>query len=417
MNKHIFIFIGVFILSIPNLTLGKTIEVCFSCKTNTLSKAIDQASKGDVINVKKGLYKASDITVNKPLILKADPGVVIDGQNKGDVFVITADGVTLDGFKIINVGRSNLQDFAAVNLKGVENFTLQNLLIIDPFFGIFVAKSNHGIIRNNTIRGKAVSEFNAGNGIHLWYSNYNKIQNNQVVQMRDGIYFEFSSYCTIYKNKSKNNVRYGLHFMFSNDNVVKNNIFEANGAGIAIMFSKEMEMKYNTFKDNWGSAAYGVLLKEVSDANIEYNSFNRNTTALNVEGCNRIEYKHNDFISNGWAINARGGNYKNVFNQNNFLSNSFDLAFQGGINENSFNGNYWSAYNGYDINKDGIGDVPYRPIKLFSHFVQKTPESIVLLRSLFIDLMDFAEKVSPILTPDKLVDQSPHMKIIKHDRN
>ncbi len=413
----IFLWLGIFLLFSPTLSFGKTIEVCTNCNVNNIQHAINKAVKGDVIYVKKGLYKASNIAVNKSLDLRAEEGVVIDGENKGDVFIITADGVSLNGFKIINVGKSNLEDFAAVNLKGVNNFTIKNLLIIDPFFGILLAKSNHGVVKNNKIFGKAVSEFNAGNGIHLWYSQHNTIQDNQVIQMRDGIYFEFSNNCTIKNNQSKNNVRYGLHFMFSNNNTVKYNLFTSNGAGIAIMFSKEMEMYRNTIKNNWGSAAYGILLKEVYDATIAYNVFDRNTTALNVEGCNRINYSHNDLISNGWAVNSRGGNYKNIYNKNNFLNNSFDLAFQGRVNENSFNGNYWSEYTGYDIDKDGIGDVPYRPVKLFSHFVQKTPESIVLLRSLFVDLINFAEKVSPIITPDKLVDKSPYMKMINHDRD
>lgn len=411
------LFLGLFLHLYPKDLHGRTIEVCSQCKVKTIHQAINKAKDGDVIEVKKGTYKVANVTINKSLILRAEKGVVIDGENKGDVFIITADHVTLDGFKIINVGRSNLEDFAAVNLKDVEKFTIKNLVIIDPFFGIFLNKSNNGVVKNNTVLGQAKSEFNAGNGIHLWYSHHNKIQGNKVNQMRDGIYFEFSNHCIIQNNQSKNNVRYGLHFMFSNNNMVKNDLFSSNGAGIAIMFSNDMKMMKNTFKNNWGSAAYGVLLKEVYDATISFNKFERNTTALNVEGCNRINYTHNDFIQNGWAINARGGNYKNVFTKNNFINNSFDLAFHGTINENSFTGNYWSSYTGYDIDKDGIGDVPYRPVKLFSHFVQKTPESIVLLRSLFVDLMDFAEKVSPVITPDKLTDNSPYMKIINHDRN
>jgi len=42
--------------------------------------------------------------------------------------------------------------------------------------------------------------------------------------------------------------------------------------------------------------------------------------------------------------------------------------------------------------------------------VNKTPETIVLLRSLFMDLIDFSEKVSPVFTPDKLLDMNPLMK-------
>jgi len=74
-----------------------------------------------------------------------------------------------------------------------------------------------------------------------------------------------------------------------------------------------------------------------------------------------------------------------------------------------FENNFWSEYTGYDLDKDGIGDVPYRPVKLFSYVVNKTPETLVLLRSLFVDIINFSEKVSPVFTPDKLVDKAPLM--------
>jgi nitrous oxidase accessory protein len=81
-----------------------------------------------------------------------------------------------------------------------------------------------------------------------------------------------------------------------------------------------------------------------------------------------------------------------VFERNNFLYNSFDISYHSKMNDNVFRDNYWSGYTGYDLDKDGIGDVPYRPVKLFSYIVNKTPETIILMRSLFIDIIDFSEK-------------------------
>src|SRR5699024_1626789 len=111
------------------------------------------------------------------------------------------------------------------------------------------------------------------------------------------------------------------------------------------------------------------------------NLFKRNTTAINLEGSNRCMIKHNDFQSNGWGINSKGGNYSNVVTLNNFSENSFDITYNGSLNQNTFNGNYWSEYNGYDLDRDGIGDVAYRPVKLFSNLVSKSPEAVILLRS------------------------------------
>jgi nitrous oxidase accessory protein len=195
--------------------------------------------------------------------------------------------------------------------------------------------------------------------------------------------------------------------MFSNDDTYEDNTFVNNGAGVAVMFSKNIKMYNNIFKENWGSASYGMLLKEINDAEIIGNTFKENTIGINIEGSNRILYKNNNFINNGWALKVRGACYTNTFEGNNFLYNSFDLSYNSKINDNVFDRNFWSNYTGYDLDKDGIGDVPYRPVKLFSYIVNRTPETIILLRSLFIDLIDFSEKVSPVFTPDNLLDNNP----------
>lgn len=393
---------------------AKTITVQPNSAVNTIKKAIELAEDYDLIVVEAGTYKEIDILITKPLTLLSK-NAIVDGENKGEIFIIQSDYVTIKDFTIINVGTSYIKDYAAIRVRESKHFIIENNTIKELFFGIYLEKSKEGKVIANKIYGKAKSEFNSGNGIQLWYCNNIEITNNYVERVRDGIYLEFSNYCTIHNNTSKNNVRYGLHFMFSNHDVVTHCSYTNNGAGVAIMFSKFMKMSHNLFSDNWGSAAYGVLLKEVNDTEITLNVFRNNTTAINIEGSNRVQYLHNDFISNGWALNSRGANYQNIVNYNNFLNNSFDLLYQGQLNQNNFDSNYWSNYTGYDLDKDGVGDIPYRPVKLFSYIVNKTPESIIFLRSLFVDIIDFSEKVSPVFTPDNLVDNKPFIKQIQHD--
>ena len=341
----------------------------------------------------------------------------IDGEDRGEIIKIVADNVTVDGFKIINIGTSYTADYAAVRVIKRNGFLIQNLQLQKLFFGIYLEKSNNGKVLNNKIIGDAVNEYNSGNGIQLWYCKGVEVRGNTVEHVRDGIYLEFSDNIKISHNLSKNNLRYGLHFMFSNHDIYEYNTFENNGAGVAVMFSRFVEMNHNIFKENWGTAAFGLLLKEINDAKINDNVFQENTVGINVEGSNRIEYLHNDFISNGWAIKVRGACYTNSFEYNNFMYNSFDISYNSNLNDNVFNNNYWSNYTGYDLNKNGVGDIPYRPVKLFSYIVNRTPETIILLRSLFIDIIDFSEKVSPVFTPDNLVDENPKMKTIHHDRS
>ena len=191
--------------------------------------------------------------------------------------------------------------------------------------GIYLEKAANGKVYHNKVIGDAVTEHNSGNAIQLWYSKNIIIENNIVQHVRDGIYLEFSDNCIIKNNVSTNNLRYGLHFMFSNNDTYENNEFSNNGAGVAVMFSKKIKMLSNTFKNNWGTASYGLLLKEINDAEIRNNIFEENTIGINIEGSNRIDYINNNFINNGWAIKVRGACYTNKFIGNNFLYNSFDI--------------------------------------------------------------------------------------------
>ena len=149
------------------------------------------------------------------------------------------------------------------------------------------------------------------------------ILQNTISGHRDGIYFEFVTNSKIENNNSFNNVRYGLHFMFSNYNMYIANIFRDNGAGVAVMFSNHITMHRNIFSENWGNAAYGILMKEISDGEVEGNSFSRNTVGIYLEGSNRIMMRHNHFDDNGWAIKMQASCNDNLVEENNFTRQHF----------------------------------------------------------------------------------------------
>lgn len=389
-------------------------KVLFVSETgSSLNETVQKAESGDTIHIHEGIYHECDIVINKSLFIKGVGKPIINGMKKGYIFKIHADSIQISGIHFTNVGQSYIKDFAAILLNQCTYFKIYNNVFTRVFFGILIEKSEHGEIHHNLIASDATREASSGNGIHLWHSNNMQIHHNRISGVRDGIYFEFVSDSEIYENLSFNNLRYGLHFMFSNNNAYRTNIFSKNGAGVAVMFSKFIKMVDNVFRDNWGTASYGLLLKEIYDAEIIGNELVNNTIGINAEGSNRVRYANNDFKNNGWAIKIIGACYLNNFTNNNFYSNSFDLSYNTKVNDNIFNMNYWSGNTGYDIDNDGFADVPYRPVKLFSYIVNKTPETIVLMRSLFVQIIDFSEKVSPIFTPDELVDHKPRMTPVK----
>jgi len=129
-----------------------------------------------------------------------------------------------------------------------------------------------------------------------------------------------------------------------------------------------------------------------------------------MEGTSRIEIENNLFKENGWAIKVQASCESNNFHHNNFISNSFDIGTNGTMMLNRFYNNYWDKYEGYDMNKDGVGDVAYHPVSMYSMIVEQNPNSLILLRSFMVNLLDKAEKAIPSLTPENLLDDKPMIK-------
>lgn len=380
---------------------------------NSISQAIELADPGAHIRVQPGTYMESNIGIDKPLTLEGIDYPLIDGNNEGFIFVITADSVTVKGFDLKRSGRSYVRDYAAIMIEGVKDFMIEDNRLEDVFFGIYLAETERGVVRNNRVEAFDTREASSGNGIHLWSVKNPKIIDNEVMGMRDGIYLEFVENAEIYGNVSNENNRYGLHYMFSDGGRYYDNTFKRNGAGVAVMYSDNVDMMNNLFEHNWGTAAYGLLLKDINHSKIEGNRFYRNTVAIYSEGSNEVHIHRNDIELNGWAVNIKSNSENNRFTENNFIENSFDVRTDSPRNNNEFNGNYWSQYEGYDLDRDGIGDVPYRPVSLFSMVITKQPESLILLRSMFIKLLDTAERIAPVLTPKTLYDENPKMDRIK----
>lgn len=375
-----------------------------------IKPALLACKKGDTVLVKYGFYKEGNIVIDKSISFFGENFPVVDGDRRFEVITIKSDSVVIRGFRVQHSGYATLDDPGGIKLQNSNYVIVENNRLYDNFFGVYVQYGKHCIVRNNILVAFGKEEQQIGNGIHCWKSDSLQIIHNDITGHRDGIYFEFVTHSVVWRNISHGNIRYGLHFMFSNDDSYFSNVFRANGAGVAVMYTKRVTMMNNTFEENWGDAAYGLLLKDISDSYISGNRFHKNTSGIFMEGTSRITVERNVFAKNGWAMQVQASCMDNVITQNNFQSNTFDIATNGEVVLNTFNSNYWDKYEGYDLNRNGIGDVPYRPLTMFSVVVEKNPATMLLFRSFLVTLLDRSEKIFPTLTPDNFIDNAPLMK-------
>lgn len=392
------------------ISFGTSIPVGSKHTVKTIKQAIEKASHGDTLIIYPGVYREGNIVLEKRLTVIGKDYPIVDGENKYEIFTIHADHVTVSGLKFINTGVASINDLAAIKVLESNYLRVQNNKFENTFFGIYFANSTNCRVEGNELKSDAESEHQIGNGIHLWKCEHMTLDNNRVTGHRDGIYFEFVTESLITNNYSEGNMRYGLHFMFSHNDEYRNNTFINNGAGVAVMYTKGVKMIGNTFEHNWGSSAYGLLLKDIRDSFVTGNIFKKNSVGIFMEGSSRIEFRENTFSENGYAVRLQASCDDNVFERNNFSANTFDLVTNGTLVLNTINHNYWDHYEGYDLNHDAVGDVSYRPVSLYGMVIEHMPSAVLLWRSFFVFLMDRAEKAVPAITPDSLKDNSPAMK-------
>lgn len=389
---------------------AKTIKAGKGQAITEIQKAIDLSAAGDTVLVSEGTYRQGNLLINKPVVLIGINHPVLDGETKHELISIKSPYVTIEGFVIRNSGHSSMVDIAGIKIYNTHSVRVVNNILENNFFGIYAQQVRHCTIKNNRVTATSIATELSGNGIHCWKSDSIHISKNTVVGHRDGIYLEFTTHSIVEENTIQKNHRYGLHFMFAHNNTYTRNIFRNNGAGVAVMYTRNVTMQYNRFENNWGDAAYGLLLKEISDATIDFNQFIGNTTGIFMDGSSRIEMEKNLFNSNGWAIKMQASCMDIRLENNNFIGNTFDIGTNGSLVLNTFKHNYWDKYEGYDLNKDKVGDVPYRPVSMYSMIVEKNPPAMMLFRSFITTLLDKTEKVLPSLTPEDLKDDHPLMK-------
>ena len=393
---------------------GKTLVVNPQGPITSVADAVAQAAAGDLIRIEAGLY-AGNLILDKSLTLEGSGRAIIRGLGRGSVITVLAPGCTLRGLVIEHSGGQLIDEDSGILVKSHGNLIEKNDLR-DVLFGIYLYQADDNTVRGNTIGGRSeLGLGERGSGIHIWNSKRNLIADNVITQMRDGLYLQYASQSTIRGNRIFD-LRYGLHYMNSDDNTFDENIFHHNVAGAAIMYSRRIRFRRNVFWRNRGFSSYGILFQDCEECWAEENFILDNATGVFMEALRRSVFRRNVIAGNDVALQIFSSAEGNLLVENIFVENLSPLRLVGRRTTTRWSsdgrGNFWSDYEGYDLDGNGIGDVPHKIQNVFEYLEGNYPRLRLYLFSPAAQALALAEKLFPILPGSGERDPAPLMTAV-----
>jgi nitrous oxidase accessory protein len=135
---------------------------------------------------------------------------------------------------------------------------------------------------------------------------------------------------------------------------------------------------------------------------------------LFFEALRNSKIRSNLIAANDTALQVFMSASRNTFERNNFVANLRPIELIGSRTDNEWNGsaagNYWSDYDGYDLDGDGIGDVPHRIENVFAHLEGDRPRLRLFFFSPAAQALAFAERNFPVLRASEEIDRLPLMR-------
>ena len=415
MKYYLTVFLFLILLFIPpGFSKAETFQIR---PGESISEILKHAADGDTLIIDEGVYKEKFI-IDKSVTIEGRDFPVIDGGGKGTVIKITAPDTFIKGLKIIGSGSSLSVEDAGIDLENAPNSVVENNILEDVLFGIYLKNSPGTQILENRIYGKDLPLPERGDGIRLWYSSGSEIIGNTVKNARDLVIWWSSN--TIIRNNRVTDGRYGLHYMYSNNNVFEDNLFMGNAVGGFLMYSGDIKFYRNVFTKNKGMASgYGVGFKDLDDVYAKDNLFIDNRVGIYMDNSPHLANSWNELSNNIIAYNDVGISMmpsieRNRIHGNSFMENYEQVEVRGGglLKGNEWNiksgGNYWSDYRGFDENNDGLGDSPYVSEKLFEHIIDRNEALRIFIYSPVSKAIELASDAFPVIKPEpKLSDRLP----------
>lgn len=373
---------------------------------DSIQKAINEAELGATITVQEGSYH-EQLVIDKPLKLQAADSakVTLNGNNQGHVVTITAPGVSLTGFQIIQSG-SKKQD-AGIYIASSDNLIMSNTLSRVQN-GIYVNKGSRNQIENNTITSNNSRISKRGNGVHLFYGNGNVVRGNDIYDVQDGIYIDFAADSTLSSNTISDS-RYAIHLMFGEGGLVSDNQFMYNINGMMVMSSSSFRIEQNIMQKQLDYRGYGALLYDTDHITMRGNRMMYNSNGLALEDARDSIITDNVIAGNHLGLSLLTGNTGTTISGNQFIGNVVQARSldAGQAIDDGTSGNYWDDYSSYDITGDGIGELPYYAGSIYDKLLPKQPQLQFYFECPAIQLWNAVNRMLPSANATSGADRFP----------
>jgi len=358
------------------------------------------------------------LLVGRRVAVRGERGAVLEGTGTGTVVTIEADDGWVDNVVIRRSGRRHTVEDAGVKAKAARA-RVSHVAVEDALFGVILGPCQGCLVEHTRVRGTADDAELRGDGIKLWEAPDTVVRGCVVEDSRDVVVW-YSRRVLLDANVVRRS-RYGTHFMYAHDSVVRGSRIESNTVGIFVMYSNRLRVEGNVLAGARGAAGVGIGFKESDGVEVHDNWMVANTTGAYIDRTPRsidapVRFERNVLALNDVAIRLHSSEEGLSFTSNDFHQNVTAVEVEGGGDALgvAFSGNYWSDYEGYDLDGDGRGDVAFEVKQLSGELTSAHPALKFFQGTGAMGVVDAVAHAVPVLAAHRiLVDPHPAMAPVR----
>jgi nitrous oxidase accessory protein len=380
-----------------------------------LARAVADRAGPSEVWLRPRTYRG-DLVVTRPLAIRGEDGATLEGTGTSTVLTIAASDVTIENIHVRHSGRRGTTEDAGLRAAG-DRVRIVDVHLDDVLFGVLFKACHACLLERAHIEGDRDADEPQGDGISLWESNDSVVRGAVVEHARDFVVW-YTRRALIEDNVLRHG-RYGVHFMYAHDSIARGNHIEGAVVGIFAMYSQRLVVENNVLAGAHGAAGIGLGFKESDAVRVHGNWIVANTTGTYLDYTPRtpgepVVFERNVFALNDVAVRLHGGNRRgDTFHANDFRDNGQTIETDGGGDALACDvrGNHFTDYEGYDLDGNGVGDVPHRVSELSTELADRHPALKFFYGTTAMHLVDAIAHAVPVLDSHTLLaDGAPLMR-------